>query len=1835
MQHDDPTTTSGIDPRVELNVNRGLNTVKDALEGGRQDGPGVGAQDGTRAGREHDGGSPAPASEGAVDATSRDAHGSSSQVDETASAYGAAMTARDGEEDGGRGEGHVRVAAPTHEGTGAETVPSVGAPASPQESTATPAATATEPSTHAEPTVTSTSSATEPTADSTLSVPPPPRSSASPVPGSTSTATSNGAAAPKRFSSSLSVNKKFLEKAGEKANKVEVKPTTTTRTATPPIPAPVSTSHPRLMTGKISLNSSSNPSLGLSSSSSTGGQVGAGGWKKSTGSTTASGGSGTAGSTNAPGGQPGATSLAGSGGRPASGPVWSSSAAAGGGGANRSGLGVGPKSYGGIGLGRGGSLAGDFPTAAEAAHAKEARARAIAEQMQARERAMQARAAAAAAREANLLQNLDAFRGVHLDPNAHHWDEDEDDFLDTTIEFGDGTQYKITEEDAAAAAEEEQRRSAAATPTPAREREDSHTLREPHPSELARLETPLAPGEVEHEVKREERFGDDYDRSWPPKRPTQPSDRRKEEALPSDRRGRRPSDRDEGSRTLFNDRLGKLEPARDAGTGHRRMSGGAHGGQDLPPHLLNRSGPPPSSSSGRRPSITSPQAQHRPLPTLAEPPRAAWGRRSSNDMPAPSQGRQLPPHLAAAAAAAPAPRAPSASQAAAKPSQTPAPAAPAPPAAASLAPLPETTAPAEHPPRPEAAAAQPPTQADLEELHAREMHAAAERAKKRRQEEEQARLEQIERARKKAAELEEKMRPKVVEKDKAAGSEAKKVETRPTEKGADSWRSTAKPPPPPPSKPQQEVTRPPVRDPTTILPRPAAAAPPPAQPSKAGLASPPAVQPPTQPSAWRRSSNGPPPPLPPSGPRAAQPLPQKQLPPHLAAAQAKAAQQQESAAPPVKPPVMSPPAVASAEVPPKATSPPIASPPSVPSSPSHERKLAAKAHALGYRPPEVSQLDDLMSRIKGAMTAKEAASQAARQGKKTESAKDMDGPALTDSAPAPTVKLPPAAKAARTRPNEQNVAPSAVPSHAHEPRGRGRGRAEGSRNLRAAQPTFENREPVHPFASTGRARSPSPPPAWKRHPIRLPAHPARRPPLDRNVKIFYSLHNPRPAFAFSAPLMHGINPRRLSRDDALMPKKYTKGVPQFPVSIPSQQIKRRSQEEQDRDEASRPIPVVSISSAPAFIRSTAPAAPDPVVASPGVTAVASAQLLPNRSESDSYVSRGRGKGRGRTPESGSWRTVEGTTDTSESNELATVQEQEEAAPLEKSPSRARNAGAKSKLPDGTSIGFYRAPGQSGAAESSPVKDRADAAKMFMVTSELNGEKVEATPREETTAPGVDGAAKMTPSSPVFKPKDVSGVLASPSSAWTNKSLALSVLDPTASSVWSAAPVDSTVHARAISGNQPGNSLQGIVDDDPSEALPNSLAELKSEDEQSNEGKEVPPRSKASRDDAKLRAVAPSFSSFLHDSAAAIDTSASSSPTVPIPPNRPSPLAFQGYPAHGIPPQSTPSPVNPYSPSATAYSPQLHHASLQYVRPYPSTYGVSASSVSPFVAQPPMHQGYPAPTYQPASPVASPLGYPPVSSSPVYGRPPSQAIPHGITNPALIANYGYGQAALSSARYGAVGAGPRPNLPPPATTSGVYGHGRGYLTHQATPQPHQPPSYLSQSSPYASPAYPAQPLAHSHSNSLSHGQLPHADSSLYAPPPHLSHSSMDYSTRPYQSSGSTTMPSPVILPSNLPPHQPLFPASTSSTSLAANPTASPYVPRGPAVENGAGERGPAGGGYGPGSGVSSGLHGGSGAPGAIYLGTNRIGAGATSAQAVTANGSASRYAAPAGGASKGW
>ncbi|PLW49144.1 hypothetical protein PCASD_03000 [Puccinia coronata f. sp. avenae] len=93
------------------------------------------------------------------------------------------------------------------------------------------------------------------------------------------------------------------------------------------------------------------------------------------------------------------------------------------------------------------SLATDFPTAQEVAQHTKLKAQSMAAAVAARDKVVQDRAAASAAYNQQLLQTLDGFRGTHLDPNASHWDEmeDEDDMFGEVVEFGDGTQYKVTE----------------------------------------------------------------------------------------------------------------------------------------------------------------------------------------------------------------------------------------------------------------------------------------------------------------------------------------------------------------------------------------------------------------------------------------------------------------------------------------------------------------------------------------------------------------------------------------------------------------------------------------------------------------------------------------------------------------------------------------------------------------------------------------------------------------------------------------------------------------------------------------------------------------------------------------------------------------------------------------------------------------------------------------------------------------------------------------------------------------------------------------------------------------------------------------------------------------------------------------------------------------------------------------------------------------------------------------------------------------------------------------------------------------------------------------------
>ncbi|KPV76881.1 uncharacterized protein RHOBADRAFT_51866 [Rhodotorula graminis WP1] len=1624
-----------------------------------------------------------------------------------------------------------------------------------------------------------------------------PALSASPGPGATSSSSERPPPA-KKFQSSLAVNKKFLEKAGEKA-KPEVKPVIS-RVATSPAPTPISSTHPRLVAGKLS----SGPSLSLgtgASSTSSSPATSTAGWGAKKPSTP------TPGSSSSAMGAQGSSAAGGAGGAQGAkgGPVWGSSPAAGA--ASSSGpapLGqqqeqraapsqASTQAYvpggmrGGPHGGRGGpggpggwggarNMEMDFPTAAEAANAKDARQKAVADQVQARERASQARATAAAAHNAHLLEELDAFRGVHLDPNATHWDEaDDDDFLDTTIEFADGTQYKLD----------------AAPSTPAGDDE----LREPGPRELALRERPLAPGVVVDPPRREERFGDDYDRSWP----------------------RRPSRSAGENRNLFNDRLGKLEPAAsgapDAAHPPPRRAGaeptsilrsgagaGTGGHSDLPPHLaLGGHVPPPT--SGRRPSMTSPRLNsHAPLHPVgrresAHEPAArplAWGgagqrRPSSTAHAGPglgaaaagAQDRQLPPHLAArAAAAAQAPLSPSRGSrrpsvpaasavlptsptrpAAAKQAQ-PLAAPPVADATSSAAPAPAAAVAAAAPPSaaPEAAA---PPQPSIEELHAREMHAAAERARKRREEEEQKRLEQTERARKKAQELEEKMRAadEAKAKEKKEKEEAARPAPREREKErrpsvaaaqpgppvapadkATSWRAAAKPLPSQAAaasaaatgkasdgassrrqareRPSASAAAPPpatVPEPTTILPRPSA-------PSGASASQ---QQPAAQPSVWRRSSASAA--APPAGPARAL---VRQLPPHLAAqAEAKAAAvgAATAAAPSPSPPAAeaAPPPSADLAKPSTPPPPPALALVSPPTSPSQDRKRqdpnAAAKH--GYKLPAVSQFDDLMSRIKGVMTRP---SEGASAGDTAASSKDEGASADAAAAKAdvaaaepvdaplvevPTVKLPP-----RTRAGKAAARAAAAAAHAAtqvqqpvvslpapaEPRGRGRGRAaDAPRQARQAAPVpaFESREPVLPYHSSRIPRSQSPPPAWRQYTIRLAAQPPRRPVAARVLKNFTNPGFPKPLYPFSwDPVLKDVNPRRLNRDDMLMPKKYDKhGKPIHVVALPKRRFSPRSSAVEPEVE---PEIVVSISSV-ALVRQVAPEPAPPAA----TTSFEPAQPPPEGQVVDAGFAPFSGKPRG--------------------------------------DGRAADAGAA-----------WRREGGEGGAETAPFALSGASGQEAKFTGALNGEKIEATPRKVTTAPGRDAnGLSKPPSSPPYKPQDLSQVASSPSAAasWTSKKLTYSALDPTASSVWSAAPEEGSVHARHIAAsNLPENSLQGIVDEDPSEALPSSLAELKSEDGHSNaDHKELAKQAAVTKDDAKLRAAAPSFSSFLHESAAAVDPSMSPSAAPPRHSQQQQQQhSYPGFPGQ-VAPQPSRSPIAGYSASHPfsphLYAPQRPMSQQQQQHAlYP---GYPGQAPSPFATQP-IHQAYASSPFV-ASPVPPTHGYP----SP-YRESASPALPHGITNPALIASYSsYGLQPQMAAPggpgrgYGAVGAIGGPPGPGPI----------GRPPHHQQQQPSQQPG-----APGASMYGRAQaPLGYHlgggggggqyvHSFQHAHQQQHHQQQQHGGPHPGVpyrmdSYGSNDgrssqqgggpsgYGAPPPPSAG-TTMASPVIMPQQLPP-----------------------------------------------------------------------------------------------------
>ncbi|KAH8100504.1 hypothetical protein BXZ70DRAFT_153696 [Cristinia sonorae] len=438
------------------------------------------------------------------------------------------------------------------------------------------------------------------------------------------------------------------------------------------------------------------------------------------------------------------------------------------------------------------SVQNDFPTAAEVAQVRSAK---LNEKKQA--------AQAAATQKQTLAAEADAFRGVHLG-SGHHWDEDEgddDNFLEGVIEFGDGRQYNI--------------------PTEPHQTSPSH---DPSDHAPGREGAPTATDGKHDPVRKEDRFQDDFDRSWPPSRSSVAPPVREPPSThrpPSSASSQPQHSPQEGSRVLFNERSNRLEPY--SSQSHRFPNNrepyssrrSDHGSspteprRDLPPHTGSRgvqllqkpleSPVEPSHRSrvfGDRPGFGNQNDRFRdnshsrrdfpPTHGLKQPlsqndsrtrdphgvphlsPVDSRTRRPSSgaeSFPSPSEGfraegRPPPPHLSALHLP-PAHRGPP--SAAFSETNTGGP-----PSAHPVAHSPAASF-ASISPR----AAKSPLQSsdlpltDIDEVRKAAMHSAAERAKLRRQQEEEERERERERARRKAAELEAKMKAEAEAKAKA------------------------------------------------------------------------------------------------------------------------------------------------------------------------------------------------------------------------------------------------------------------------------------------------------------------------------------------------------------------------------------------------------------------------------------------------------------------------------------------------------------------------------------------------------------------------------------------------------------------------------------------------------------------------------------------------------------------------------------------------------------------------------------------------------------------------------------------------------------------------------------------------------------------------------------------------------------------------------------------------------------------------------------------------------------------------------------------------------------
>ena len=462
-----------------------------------------------------------------------------------------------------------------------------------------------------------------------------------------------------------------------------------------------------------------------------------------------------------------------------------------------------------------------------------------------------------------MLLELDAFRGVHLDPNAHHWDDvdDEDDnFLDDVVEFGDGTQYTVAHNDEPADAPEE--------PPSTHDYDRSWPQKSggpvpPHQMQSQRLPPPAPRHSFQHSTSP---IADSHLHGRGPSSSHLPT---------------KPRAGEDPSRVLFNERTSRFEtpgPGRGPPTGPAGGSGMAGPGgmqrrrpsndrpppgrgslgfdrpppphvelqRHLPPHLEGRQGPPPSQSSA---------AVHIPQP--APPPsRPAWGlaRDGSRGAPAAPPAtsptavlKDFPPPSAAGAARAPLPPQ---SNAFAGAGALPPPARSARLGSFSKAPDPVVSRAGGPSVSPEVATQSLPhpslsvrrtstglaapvvaPKEDVTLMQKDEMHSAAERARLRRQKEEEERMAAVERARAKAKELEERFKPKVEEK-KAEPAPVAAVPTAPaTEAAPPKTAAPSAPPSGPAARPSGPVLPPP--PPKTILVAPRNLDRPPATPVRA------------------------------------------------------------------------------------------------------------------------------------------------------------------------------------------------------------------------------------------------------------------------------------------------------------------------------------------------------------------------------------------------------------------------------------------------------------------------------------------------------------------------------------------------------------------------------------------------------------------------------------------------------------------------------------------------------------------------------------------------------------------------------------------------------------------------------------------------------------------------------------------------------------------------------------------------------------------------------------------------------------------------------------------